>query len=480
MSALCPSFLVVICMVAPHALSAAGAAAAGDFLAKLASGIQDAVSWIFTNTTTLWLRIPSPDLANEPAITAIRQWLLPVTAAVAVGGMIAAGLRMVLTRRANPLLDVGTGLAAIAAAATLGVAVPDLLLQAGDAWTGWVLNVSAGGQLSGRLGDILTAGSAPAVIVIVFGLLALVMGAMQAALLVFRQAAVIILAALLPLAAAGAIAPLTRAWIRKIISWMLALIAYKPAAAAVYAAAFTMIGKGRNLQTLLMGFVMLALSLLALPVLMRFFTWTTGAVASSGSTGALLGGAAAGMAAMGSLRGTSGGSGGSSAGEHASYLASQQQSQAGGAASGAGGLAASGSSEAGSGGPGGGQDQAAGDPARAAAGASTAGGRAAAGSAAASAGDAGPPDRAGAAGAGHAGGAAGVSAGPAGMAGGAAAGAQGAGTAAGSASTAGAGAAAAATGGLAGVLTTAAQAAQGLADGARESAGTAMEEGEQR
>ena len=477
MSALCPSFLVVICMVAPHALSTAGEAAAGDFLAKLASGIQDAVSWIFTNTTTLWLRIPSPDLANEPAITAMRQWLLPVTAAVAAGGMIAAGLRMVLTRRANPLLDAGTGLAAIAAAATLGVAVPDLLLQAGDAWTGWVLNVSAGGQFSSRLGDILTAGSAPAVIVIVFGLLALVMGALQAALLVFRQAAVIILAALLPLAAAGATAPLTRAWIRKIISWMLALIAYKPAAAAVYAAAFTMIGKGRNLQTLLMGFVMLALSLLALPVLMRFFTWTTGAVTSSGSTGALLSGAAAGMAAMGSLRGTSGGAGGASAGEHASYLASQQQSPAGGAAPGAGGLAAPGGA-VGSGGPEGGQDQAAGDPARGAAGASTAGGRAAAGGATAGAGEAGSPDHAGAAGAGTTGGAAGVTAGAAGMAGGAA-GAQSAGTAGGPASAAAAGAAAA-TGGLAGVLTTAAQAAQGLADGARDSAGSAMEDGEQR
>jgi hypothetical protein len=302
----CPSFLVVACMVAPFILSGAGQAVTGDFLARLASGIQDAVSWIFTGTTTLWLRIPSPDLASEPAMTAMRQWLLPVTAAVAAGGMIAAGIRMVLTRRANPLLDVGTGLAAIAAATVLGVAVPDLLLQAGDSWTSWVLSISAGGQLSSRLTSILAAGNAPAVIMIMFGMLALVMGALQAALLVFRQAAVIILAAVLPLAAAGATAPMTRAWIRKIISWMLALIAYKPAAAAVYAAAFTMIGRGKNLQTLLMGFVMLALSLLALPVLMRFFTWTTGTITSSGGAGTLLTGLTAGLTAMGSLRGPDG------------------------------------------------------------------------------------------------------------------------------------------------------------------------------
>ncbi len=83
--------------------------------------MRDGITWIFTNSTDFWVRLPSPDLGGEPAIGAMQQWLLPVTAAVAVGGMIAAGLRMVLTRKANPLLDAGTGLAAIAAAGTLGV-----------------------------------------------------------------------------------------------------------------------------------------------------------------------------------------------------------------------------------------------------------------------------------------------------------------------------------------------------------------------
>jgi len=459
MSAACPSILIVVCMVAPHILSSAGHAVAGDFLGMLANGIQDAVSWIFTNTATLWLRIPSPDLANEPAIVAMRQWLLPVTVAVAVGGMIAAGLRMVLTRRANPLLDVGTGLAAIAAAATLGVAVPDLLLQAGDAWTGWVLNLSAGGQFSRRLSDILAAGGSPNVIVIMFGMFALVMGALQAALLVFRQAAVIILAAVLPLAAAGASAPLTRAWIRKIVSWMLALIMYKPAAAAVYAAAFTMIGTGKNLQTLLMGFVMLALSLLALPVLMRFFTWTTGAVSSGGGGGALLTGAAAGAAAMGSLRGASGGASSTSASEHASYLAAQQQPPQGvDAAAGASGGSPAVPGTGSPAGTGNGADTAsAASPDRGAA-AEPAGSAASAGSPGGGTADA-------------------SGAGTIGAAGPGAAGPGGAGTAGGMAAPAAAGASTAATGGLAGAFTTA---ASGLAEGARDTADSVMEDGEQR
>jgi hypothetical protein len=40
----------------------------------------------------------------------------------------------------------------------------------------------------------------------------------------------------------------------------------------VYATAFTMIGTGHNAQTLLMGFAMVLLSLVALPALMKFFT----------------------------------------------------------------------------------------------------------------------------------------------------------------------------------------------------------------
>ena len=241
-----------------------------------------------TNTATWWLQIPSPDLAAEPAVTRIQQWLLPITAAVAVGGVIAAGARMALTRRANPLLDVTGGLLTLAAASTLGrhghrrcCSRPETPGRrgccrsppAGTSPSGWTWLLNLGG------------GAAPAV-VLVFGSIAIVLSLVQAVLMLFRQAALIILAGVLPLAAAGSIAPMTRAWVRKVTAWMLALICYKPAAAAVYATAFTMVGSGGSPRTALMGFVMLLLSVLMLPALMKFFTWTTGTIASSGGGGA--------------------------------------------------------------------------------------------------------------------------------------------------------------------------------------------------
>ena len=141
--------------------------------------------------------------------------------------------------------------------------------------------------------------------------------------MLFRQGALVVLAGVLPLAAAGMLTPATRTWFRRVTGWMLALIFYKPAAAAVYATAFTMIGAGKDTRTVLMGFAMVFLSLLALPVLMRLFSWTTGHVADSAGGGGFLQTALGGAVAIGALRGWTGGSGGSGAVEQARLVSAR-------------------------------------------------------------------------------------------------------------------------------------------------------------
>lgn len=329
----CDTLVEPACALVSRVVTSAASSAASDVLSGLASAVSQGVRWTVENTAAWWTGISSPDLAAEPAITSIQSWLLPITAAVAAGAMIAAGVRMVIARRANPLLDVTGGLLSLAAVTTIGTIVPTLLLKAGDAWSAWILQVSTGGQFAQRLGSLLVLGgtAAPAV-VLIFGIAAIVLSLVQAVLMLFRQAALVILAGVLPLAAAGSLAPLTRPWIRKITSWMLALICYKPAAAAVYAAAFTMIGSGRSPRTVLMGFVMLVLSVLTLPALMKLFTWTTGAVAGSGGGGQLLGAAAVGAIAVGTMR--SPGAAGGPAQDQAAYLSTRLGPPPGGAAPG--------------------------------------------------------------------------------------------------------------------------------------------------
>jgi hypothetical protein len=336
----CPVLIAPSCLITRAAVGAAASAGASDVLGGIASAVQSGIAWMVTQTVTWWIQIPSPDLAGEPAVGQLQQWILPLAVAVAVLGVIIAGGRMALTRKADPLMDVGSGLVVIAATSAVGVLLPSLLLKAGDAWSTWVLQASAGGQFAARLTSVLTLSGATPAVVVVLGIVAIIISAIQAVLMLFRQGALVILAGMLPLAAAGMLTPATRGWFRRVTGWMLALIFYKPAAAAVYATAFTMIGAGKDTRTVLMGFAMVFMSLLALPVLMRFFTWTTGHVADSAAGGGFLQAALGGAVAIGAVRGWAGGSGGSGAVEQARLVSARlgppDQGPSGGAAPGAG------------------------------------------------------------------------------------------------------------------------------------------------
>ena len=336
----CPVLISPACVVVGKVAGAVAGTAAAGALNGIAAAIESGITWMVTQTSTWWVQLPSPDLSGEPAVGQLQQWMLPLAVAVAVLGLIIAGGKMALTRRANPLIDVGSGLAVISATSAVGVLLPTLLLKAGDAWSTWVLQASTGGQFTQRLVNVLTLGGSTPSVVVVLGIVAIIISAIQAVLMLFRQGALIVLAGVLPLAAAGMLTPATRRWFPRVTGWMLALIFYKPAAAVVYATAFTMIGTGKDPRTVLMGFTMVFLSLLALPVLMRFFTWTTGHVADSSGGGGFLQTALQGAVAIGALRGMSGGAGGSGPVEQARMVSSRlgpaDSGPAGASSSGAG------------------------------------------------------------------------------------------------------------------------------------------------
>jgi hypothetical protein len=316
--------------VAGHGVHGAGGSLPGllghdigrELLGGVAGAVEHGIAWTVSATMSWWVRVPSPDLAADPAVGTLQRLLLPVTIGVAILAVIAAAARMTLSRRPAPLAEVAIGIGIVAATSAVGVVLPSLLLRAGDAWSDWALDTSAGGQFGTRLTGLLSMSGAPSAVVVVLGIVAIVLAAIQAILMLFRQLALVVLAGVLPLAAAGTLTSATRPWFRHVTGWMLALIFYKPAAAAVYASAFTVIGTGRGPRTVLTGFAMLLLSLVALPALIKLFTWPAGAISSTGGNGLLstiLGGAVA----VGAMRGASAGAGGGSAASQAQFLASQ-------------------------------------------------------------------------------------------------------------------------------------------------------------
>jgi hypothetical protein len=297
----------------------------------LADAIRDSVAWMIENTTAWWVKVPSIDPATSgyTTVAQVAGLLHEITLAVAVGGMTAAGVRMAVTRKPDPLIGIGRGLAVIAGTGALGVIVPSLLIRAGDTFSTWVITRAAHtSDIGGRLALLMGLGAGvPAGVVVVLGLIAVLASFVQSLLMMFRQASVLILTGCLLLAASGQFVEATRPWFRRVTGWMLALICYKPAAALVYAAAFTMAGQGGSPTAMLAGFSMIILSVVALPVLVRLFTWATGAVAQAGGGGAAaISAAAYGLLAAGSLhqRGDhSDGPGGRGASGQAQFLSQQ-------------------------------------------------------------------------------------------------------------------------------------------------------------
>src|SRR4051812_45059768 len=244
--------------------------------------MRDGAAWVMKTTIGWWINVPALNLTTSPAAT-IRSYVLWVALVVAVGEVMWQGIILALSRRTEAALDVGRGLFTLAIWSALGIVGPAAALRAGDAFSVWVLDQAGHGQAADRLIRLASlTGIQSAGAVILLGLLMMLAGLAQAVLMMFREGALVILAGVVVLAAAGSMTRGTRPWLPKVLGWMLALICYKPAAALVYASAITLVGEGDDPRTVVVGLTMMLLALVALPALMKLFTWATGSASASG------------------------------------------------------------------------------------------------------------------------------------------------------------------------------------------------------
>ncbi|WP_166787710.1 hypothetical protein [Cryobacterium luteum] len=318
---------------------------------------------------------------------------------LAVLSVIIGGIRMAWEQRAQPGKELLQSLITLVVVSGAGLAIITLAVTAADAFSIWILNgatdcdVSAAGE-SNCFGTnvaamvAITASSPIGLIgVLILGSIALLMTYVQVALMVVRGGLLVILAGVLPLTASFTNTQMGKQWFGKVIGWTIAFILYKPAAALIYAAAFSLTGTdafkddGGGIWTILTGLALMLMALIALPALLKFVAPMTGAVA---------GGGAAGMA----MAGAAGAIGGDLASGAIKRMGSSSSTPTGGGGSGSGGgEAPTGSSAPGGGKPspstptpsgaGGSSAAGAGAGAGAAGGAAAAGGGAAAGGAAA-------------------------------------------------------------------------------------------------
>lgn len=90
---------------------------------------------------------------------------------------------------------------------------------------------------------------------------------------VFREAAIYVLVATVPIAAAGLVAEVTARWYWKVVRWGLVAVAMKPALAFVLVLAVAMVGGAQGLSGLLAGIGVLFLALCVPLVLFKLFAF---------------------------------------------------------------------------------------------------------------------------------------------------------------------------------------------------------------
>ena len=272
-----------------------------------------------------WILVPSinVDIPDSPAAQ-LRAWMLPLTVLIATAGIVWQGITMAITRKGEPMLQAVRGAWNTALWGAVGIAATQAALRAGDSYATWILQRSIIGEsanpvdtLGTKIADMAVpeAGIALIVLVLLLPIILLVTLA-QILLMIFREGSVVILAGMLQLAAAGSFTRATSGWLHKVLPWMLALVAYKPVAATVYATGFALMGS-TGTRNFVMGLAVMLLAIVAMPALMKFFNWTVGSLGTGGGGLGMLGAAvAAGVHAGASLRGV----GGYTATDHARYL----------------------------------------------------------------------------------------------------------------------------------------------------------------
>lgn len=312
----------------------------GNALGKVAESIGDGALEAMNGVATFWIKQPTPPLVNDamgpkPANTAIVNFLqgnlLYVTAAIFTVAVLVAAIRTAWEQRAQPLQALLKASLIFVAVSAAGSATLQLLVEWSDLLAVHIIKLAHPDEstLGPALGALIIRGGAAgatgdhaaSLVVMLAGVFAILAGLVQVVLMVIRSAMLILLAGTFPLAAAATNTEIGRNWFRKYCGWALAFVAYKPAAALIYATAMKMNekgfgGSGGTFVQTATGMMMLLLAIFALPALLRFMVPLTTAVAGGnagmGAAVADPGGMATGAVNVGraAFGGGSGGSGG--------------------------------------------------------------------------------------------------------------------------------------------------------------------------
>lgn len=253
---------------------------------------------LIIETTTAWLAVPSTSAANTDASNALQQDLKPLAAVLAALGVMVGVGQMLVTMKGSALRTQVAGIVRLMIVSAAGTTMVVTLLEAGDVLADHLVSSSTGGGVAGIEGlasfeAALATGGASIGGILLLAILAIVTSIIQLGLLLVRSAIVVVLAGFLPVAAAASLVGHNK-MLAKTSAWLLGFICFKPAAAAVYAGAFRLMGgdgTDADVLSVIQGLMLLVLAVAALPTVIRLFA-PIADMGGPSAAGVLAGGAA--------------------------------------------------------------------------------------------------------------------------------------------------------------------------------------------
>ncbi|MGW5217376.1 hypothetical protein ACWEQA_05870 [Nocardia sp. NPDC004085] len=288
----------------------AASKAAGSVLDDLTSQLGESFGALLRFVMTWWTALPSPQLADErgglgPALSGIREYTSGLQALLLTCGIIFAAARLALAKRGGVAGEAQEAFLMLARAVFASMAFAAIITtgtRAGDAFAEWVLFDASRGDAHEIVAEVAEfefetkSGLGTGTLLVLF-LLGIISMLIQLVMLVLRQALLIVVVAVLPIAAAASgTGPGSQAY-KRLLSWSLAFVLWKPVGALVYAIAFTVAGRDQqDPQLVLLGLILLVMTVIVLPALIRLVTPAVATLGGGGGAAAVVAGGAAGIA----------------------------------------------------------------------------------------------------------------------------------------------------------------------------------------
>ncbi|MGW8527005.1 hypothetical protein [Nocardiopsis sp. NPDC055824] len=299
-------------------------AIADSTLAQFAQSLGHGVRWFFAMLLYWWITIPHSDVENAPA-GALWPYMMGTGMLLGTLLLIGQGIKMMISRQPGIIVSTLKGLAVFVATCACGVAVLGSAGHAAESMTIGFLQLGKDLSAQGcteyqasvpqddgleldyppleaaadsddedralteeeaeaeRVGDLGRAfGNCAAAalfahvpylgFLVLLYIAAFLMTFVQAVLLVVREAALPLMALLLPIAAAGQIGgTASKRWLPGLLAMMATLLLYKPAMAIIFAVGFTQATLSDQVIDIIGGMVMLLFGAIAPVVMMKTF-----------------------------------------------------------------------------------------------------------------------------------------------------------------------------------------------------------------